>query len=81
MTRTEEAMVTADAIVGILRTRPWNGTAQFAFEHIWSETAAGYETYGRKDTLWCSFVRENADSRYWYKRVLGAVLRRLDGVR
>jgi hypothetical protein len=73
MTVAQEANVTAEAIGLIMRQLAL--TSEYAFGEIWSETAAGYTTYGAKNLVWTSFVRKH-NTDFWYKRVRNNVARR-----
>jgi hypothetical protein len=72
----QEIEITATVIAEILRKSGW--TVEDDFAAVWSETAAGYETYGLRDKLWTTFIRENNDYDRAYLRVRSAVKRKLD---
>ena len=62
----QQCHVTAEAIELILRE--YKLDSDHAFGELWSETASGFETYGKSNLVWTSFVRDH-NTDYWHKRV------------
>lgn len=71
-TANQDAKLTADVISSIMRQQSL--TSELAFGQIWSEVASGFETYGKRDLVWTTFIREH-NTDYWYKRVLNKVVK------
>jgi len=69
----QQCRVAAEAIGLIMRQQML--TSETAFGQLWSETAAGFETYGTKNLVWTSFVRKH-NTDYWYKRVRNQIQKR-----
>lgn len=61
----QQCRVTAEAMEQILREYTLSPEA---FDEIWSETARGFETYGKSNLVWASFIRDH-NTDYWHKRV------------